>query len=150
MEVILKDDIQGLGYKNDIVNVKPGYGRNYLIPKGLALLANEGNVKVHEENLRQKAKKLEEEKNEAQKLADNIGELTLELKAKVGEKGKIFGAITTLQVADALKEKGFQIDRKKITFDGDIKVIGEYMAELDLHKEVKQKIKLQIIPEEEK
>ncbi len=150
MEVILKDDIQGLGYKNDVVNVKPGYGRNYLIPKGLALLANEGNVKVHEENLRQKAKKLEEEKNEAQKLADSIGELTLELKAKVGEKGKIFGAITTLQVADALKEKGFKIERKRISFDGDIKVIGEYMANLDLHKEVKQQIKLQVIPEEDK
>ena len=150
MEVILKDDIQGLGYKNDIVSVKAGYGRNFLIPKGLALLANEGNVKVHEENLRQKAKKLEGEKNEAQKLADSIGELSLELKAKVGEKGKIFGAITTLQVSDSLKEKGYTVDRKRITFDGDIKVIGEYTAELDLHKEVKQKIKIQVIPEDEK
>lgn len=150
MEVILKDDIQGLGYKNDIVTVKAGYGRNFLIPKGLALLANEGNKKVHEENLRQKAKKLEQEKNEAVKLAEKIGDLNLELKAKVGEKGKIFGAITTLQVSDALKEKGFNIDRKKISFDGDIKVIGEYFAELDLHKEVKQKIKILVIPEEEK
>ncbi len=150
MEVILKDDIQGLGYKNDIVTVKAGYGRNFLIPKGLALLANDGNKKVHEENLRQKAKKLEQEKNDAVKLAEKIGDLGLELKAKVGEKGKIFGAITTLQVSDALKEKGFNIDRKKISFDGDIKVIGEYFAELDLHKEVKQKIKILVIPEEEK
>ncbi len=150
MEVILKDDIQGLGYKNDIVTVKAGYGRNFLIPKGLALLANEGNKKVHEENLRQKAKKLEQEKNDAVKLAEKIGDLSLELKAKVGEKGKIFGAITTLQVSDALKEKSFNIDRKKISFDGDIKVIGEYFAELDLHKEVKQKIKILVIPEEEK
>ncbi len=150
MEVILKEDVQGLGYKNDIVSVKDGYGRNFLIPKGIALLANDGNKKVHEENLRQKAKKLEEEKNSAASLAEKIGELSLEMKAKVGEKGKIFGAITTLQVSDALKEKGFDIDRKKISFDQDIKVIGEYYAELDLHKEVKQKIKLQIVPEEEK
>jgi large subunit ribosomal protein L9 len=150
MEVILKEDIRGLGYQNDIVSVKPGYGRNFLIPKGMALLANEGNVKVHEENLRQKAKKLQEEKNKAEKLAEKIGDLSLDLKAKVGEKGKIFGAITALQVSDALKEKGFEIDRKKISFDEDIKFIGEYFAELDFHKEVKQKIKLLVIPEEEK
>ena len=86
MEVILKEDVQGLGYKNDIVSVKDGYGRNFLIPKGIALLANDGNKKVHEENLRQKAKKLEEEKNNAASLAEKIGELSLEMKAKVGEK----------------------------------------------------------------
>lgn len=148
MDVILKEDIKGLGYAHDVVTVKPGYGRNFLIPQGKAILANEANVKTHNENIRQKAKKLEQLKLDAEALAGKIGELTLEIKTKVGEKGKIFGAITTLQISDALKAKGFDLERKRISFGQDIKTIGEYPVELDLHKEVKHNVVVQVIPEE--
>ncbi len=116
MELILKEDIKGLGYKNDIVNVKPGYGRNFLIPQGLALVANEGNKKVVAENVKQAAHKAERLKNDAVELAAKINALTLEIATKVGETGKIFGKITSLQVSDALKAKGIDVDRKKIAF----------------------------------
>ena len=148
MDIILKEDIQGLGYKNDIVTVKPGYGRNYLIPQGKALIASESNKKVLEENLKQAAHKLEKIKKEAEELAQKIGDTAVELKAKVGEKGKIFGAITTLQVADYLKEKGMSVDRRKIQFDSEIKFVGDYTATLDLHKEIKHTLNIKVIAEE--
>lgn len=148
MEIILKEDIQGLGYKNDIVDVKPGYGRNFLIPRGKALMANDSNRKNLEENLRQAAHKLERIKKDAEELAEKIGDMVIELKAKVGEKGKIFGAITTLQVADALKEKGIEVDRKKISFKEDIKLVGDYVAELDLHKDITHELKISVSAEE--
>ncbi|HET8859124.1 50S ribosomal protein L9 [Marivirga sp.] len=142
MEVILTQDINGLGYKNDTVNVKPGYGRNYLIPQGFAIIANNSNAKKIAENIRQAAHKAEKLKNDAQAIADKIGDLTLNIKTKAGESGKIFGAVTTVQISDALKEKGFDIDRKKIAISGDIKQLGEYKATIDLHKEVKKEISL--------
>jgi large subunit ribosomal protein L9 len=148
MEVILREDIQGLGYANDVVDVKPGYGRNFLIPQGKAIIASDANRKMLEENLRQAAHKLEKIKAEAEEQAEKIGDMVITLKAKVGEKGKIFGAITTLQVSDALKEKGITIDRKRIKFDSDIKFIGDYTAELDLHKEVKHKLSISVVAEE--
>jgi large subunit ribosomal protein L9 len=147
MEVILKQDIKGLGYKNDVINVKPGYGRNYLIPQGFAIIANASNKKVIEENIRQAAHKAEKVKNDAQALADRIGDLVLEIGAKVGESGKIFGAITTLQISDALRVKGFEIDRKNITLPQDVKEVGEYVALLDLHKEVKKEVTFKVVPE---
>ena len=147
MEVILTQDIQGLGYKNDIVKVKSGYGRNYLIPQGFAIVANTSNLKMIEENIRQAAHKAEKIKNDATDLADAIGELVLEIGAKVGESGKIFGAITTLQISDALKEKGFEIDRKKISFKSDVKDVGDYVAILDLHKEVKKEVNFKVVSE---
>lgn len=147
MEVILKQDIKGLGYKNDVINVKPGYGRNYLIPQGLAIIANASNKKVIEENVRQAAHKAEKVKNDAQALADSIGDIVLEIGAKVGESGKIFGAITTLQISDALKAKGFEVDRKNITFPQDVKEVGEYVALLDLHKQVKKEVAFKVISE---
>ena len=145
MNVILKDDIKGLGYKNDIVTVKAGYGRNYLIPQGLAVIANSSNLKMIEENVRQASHKAEKVKNDAEALAAKIGDLTLEIPAKAGESGKIFGAVTTLQVADALKEKGFDVDRRKISFNQDIKNLGEYTAEIDLHKDVKKEIAIKVV-----
>lgn len=145
MEVILKDDIKNLGYKDDIVNVKPGYGRNYLIPQGLAVIASPSNRKMAEENTRQASHKAEKVKNDAQAIADKMGDLTLEIPAKAGESGKIFGAVTTLQVADVLKEKGFEVDRRKIDFNQDIKNLGEYTAEIDLHKEVKKEITIKVV-----
>lgn len=145
MELILKDDIKGLGYKDDVVSVKPGYGRNYLIPKGLAVLATAANKKVLQENLRQAAHKAEKVKTVAESMAANIGELELTIGAKAGESGKIFGAVTAIQIADALKEKGFDIDRRKISFTSDIKMLGDYTATLDLHKEVKKEIKIKVV-----
>ncbi|MBK6263970.1 50S ribosomal protein L9 [Marivirga sp. S37H4] len=145
MEVILTQDINGLGYKNDTVTVKPGYGRNYLIPQGFAIIANNSNQKKIEENIRQASHKAEKMKKDAQEVADKIGDLTLTIKTKAGESGKIFGAVTTVQIAEGLKEKGFDIDRKKIAISGDIKELGEYKAIIDLHKEVKKEISLSVI-----
>ena len=145
MEIILKDDIEGLGYKNDIVKVRKGYGRNFLIPKGLAIIANEANKKVQADNIRQAAHIVEKIKNDALTLADSMKGIVLEIPAKVGESGKIFGAVTALQIADALKLRGFDIDRKKINFQDKIKELGEYTATLDLHKEVKHEIKFRVI-----
>ena len=146
MEVILKEDIQGLGYKNDFVKVKPGYARNYLIPKGYAILASPSNRKMIEENVRQASHKAEKVKQDAEALSESIGGLVLEIPAKVGESGKIFGAVTTLQISDALKEKGFEIDRKKISFRSDVKTAGDFIAVLDLHKEVKHDLKFTVVP----
>lgn len=144
MEIILKQDVQGLGYKNDVVKVKPGYGRNYLIPNGFGLIANSSNKRMIAENVRQVAHKAAKIKDEAVALAAKIGELTIELKTKAGESGKIFGAITSLQVSDALKAKGFDVDRKKIFFKEQPKQIGDYVVNLDLHKEVKHEIKIKV------
>lgn len=137
MEVILKQDIKGLGYKYDVITVKNGYGRNYLIPEGLANLACKSALKERAENVKQATFKQDKLKNDAQAIADGLKELTLNLGAKVGENGRIFGAITTLQVADALKAKGFDVDRRKLEIKSDIKEIGTYTVEADLHREVK-------------
>jgi large subunit ribosomal protein L9 len=147
MEVILTQDMQGLGYKNDVITVKAGYGRNYLIPQGFAILANSSNRKMIEENVRQAAHKAEKLKNDAEVVAEEIGDLVLEIGAKVGESGKIFGAITTLQVSDALKEKGFEIDRKKISFNSKVKEVGDYVVTIDLHKEVKKEVPFKVVAE---
>lgn len=147
MEVILRQDVQGLGYKNDVVKVKAGYGRNYLIPNGFALIANASNKKLVEENIRQAAHKAAKVKQDAEALAARIGDLTLELGTKAGESGKIFGAVTALQVSDVLKAKGFDIDRKRISFREQPKQLGTYAALLDLHKEVKHEIKVKVIAE---
>jgi large subunit ribosomal protein L9 len=145
MEIILKEDIAGLGYKNEVIDVKPGYGRNYLIPQGFAVIANSSNKKVMEENIKQAAHKVEKIRKDAQDLADAIGETTLEIPAKVGESGKIFGKVTTLQIADALKVKGFNIDKKKISFESEVKTEGDYTVLLDLHKEVKHKVNFKVV-----
>jgi large subunit ribosomal protein L9 len=147
MEVILKDDVKNLGYKNDTVTVKPGYGRNYLIPQGLAVLADKTNKKIVAENIRQAAHKLEKVQNDAQELANKIGDIVLEIPAKVGESGKIFGSVTTNQISEALKAKGHDVDRKRISFDQDVKTAGEYTATLNLHKEVKPQIRFNVVAE---
>ncbi len=147
MEIILKEDIKGLGFKNDTVTVKPGYGRNYLIPQGMAIIASKSNKKMIEENIRQASHKAEKLKKDAEEIAKNLEDLTINLNTKAGESGKIFGAITALQVADALKEKGFDIDRKKISFNSAIKEIGEHTATILLHKEVQPEIKLNVVAE---
>jgi large subunit ribosomal protein L9 len=145
MEIILKEDVAGLGYKNDIVTVKPGYGRNYLIPRGLAVAATESNKKVIAENMRQAAHKAEKIKREAQEVADRIGDLVIQIVTKAGESGKIFGAVTANQLSEALREKGFEVDRKKIVFKSEIKMLGQYTVILDLHKEVKKEVTVEVV-----
>ncbi|MBK9510973.1 MAG: 50S ribosomal protein L9 [Cytophagaceae bacterium] len=148
MEIILKTDIAGLGYKNDILDVKPGYGRNYLIPQGFAVLATGSNKKILAENLKQAAHKAEKLKSDALAIAEQIGEGQVVISMKVGESGRIFGRITSIQISDALALKGIAIDRKKITVE-DIKFVGEYKATIDLHKEVKHQLNVSVVAESE-
>ena len=143
----MKQDVTGLGYKNDIVKVKAGYGRNYLIPNGVALIANDGNKRMIAENVRQMAHKAAKVKDEAASLAQRIGDMVIELKTKAGETGKIFGAITSLQVSDFLKTKGFEVERRKISFKEQPKELGTYTALLDLHKEVKHEVTVNVTAE---
>lgn len=147
MDIILKTDIKGLGYKNDLVSVKPGYGRNYLIPQGFAVLATQSNKKILAENIKQAAHKAEKIKTEAENLAAKLAELTLEIKAKIGDSGKIFGKVTTLQISDALATQGIDIDRKKIAITVPVEGAGEFTADVDLHREVKTKVKFVVVGE---
>jgi large subunit ribosomal protein L9 len=148
MDIILKQDIANLGYENDVVTVKSGYARNYLMPKGMAILANETNKKVLAEVQRQKSFKEEKLRDEAQTKAELLNKVTLKIGAKVGTSGKIFGSVNAIQIADALKEKGYEIDRRKIDVDGDaIKEIGEYSAKVNLYKEIKAEVKFEVVAE---
>jgi large subunit ribosomal protein L9 len=149
MEVILKQDIQDLGYKDDIIHVKNGYGRNYLIPKGLAILATESNRKVVAENKKQKAYKEDKVRNEALKVAKTLENITLKIGAKAGTSGKIFGSVNAIQISQALKDQfNYDIDRKHIEVDGDsIKDLGTYKAKLKLHKEVAVEIDFEVFAE---
>jgi large subunit ribosomal protein L9 len=147
MEVILNQDVPNLGYKGDIVKVRPGYARNYLIPQRIGVTADAANRKISAENLKQGVKRIAQVKTSAQDLANQLQATTIEIIAKTGTSGKIFGSITTLQIAQALKEKGFDIDRRKIHLDEEIKNTGDYHATVDLHKEVKGKVNLKIIAE---
>ncbi len=147
MEVILKQDVQGLGYKHDTIKVKAGYGNNYLIPNGFALLATDSNKRLTNELIRQVAHKAAKLKQDAEAIAAKVGELTIEVGTKAGESGKIFGAVTALQIADVLKAKGFDIDRKKVILKEAPKQLGTYKAILDLHKEVKHEITVKVVAE---
>jgi large subunit ribosomal protein L9 len=147
MDIILKTDIKGLGYKNDLVTVKPGYGRNYLIPQGFAVLATGSNKKILAENIKQAAHKAEKIKTEAENLAAKVEGITLEIKAKIGDSGKIFGKVTTLQISDALATQGIDIDRKKIAITVPVEGAGEFTADVDLHREVKTKVKFVVVGE---
>lgn len=146
MEIILTTDIVGLGYKNDILDVKPGYGRNYLIPQGYAVLATPSNKKILAENLKQAAHKAEKIKKDAEEIAAAIGTEVITIIMKTGESGRIFGRVTNTQVADALNARGINVDRKKIAIE-DIKVVGEYKALIDLHKEVKHEVTVAVVSE---
>lgn len=148
MEVILLQDVQKLGQKDDLVLVKNGYGRNYLIPQGFAIAASASAKKMHAENLKQRAHKEEKIRDEAQELATKMVDLKLVVGAKTSTSGKIFGSVNTIQIAEALKEKGFDIDRKQITLPEDqIKEVGKYKATIKLHREVKVEIEFDIIAE---
>jgi large subunit ribosomal protein L9 len=148
MEIILLQDVPKLGQKDDLVKVKNGFGRNYLIPQGMAIAATSSSKKIHAENLRQRAHKEEKIKIEAQALAEKLGAVKLVVGAKTSSSGKIFGSVNTIQIAEALKEKGFEIDRRSITLMEDqIKEIGKYKATVKLHREVKVDVEFEIIAE---
>ena len=147
MEIILKEDVIGLGYKNDIVNVKSGYGRNYLIPTGKAVIASDSAKKVLAENLRQQAVKLAKIKAEAQAVADKLQGVALTIATKVSASGVIYGSVNSLQIADELKKLGFDIDRKTIVLH-DVKEIGAHKATVKLHKEVSVEIPFEVVAEE--
>lgn len=149
MEVILKKDVAKLGYKDDLVKVRDGYGRNYLIPQGLAFLATESAQKERNETLKQRAFKEEKIKNEAKKAAAAIREMSIKVAAKVGEKGKIFGSINALQVAEAIKKLGYAVDRKDITLKEDsIKQTGKYEGTIRFHRDVVEPFSFEVVGEE--
>ena len=146
MEIILKEDIAGLGYKNDIVKVKDGYGRNYLIPQGKAVIATESAKKVLAENERQRAHKLAKIKADAVAQAAKLNGVKVTISAKVNEDGTIFGGVGAAQVAEALAAKGFEVDRKAIVAET-VKAVGEYKATINLHKEVKAEVAFEVVAE---
>ncbi len=147
MEVILKEDIANLGHKNDIVAVKNGYGRNYLIPQGLAVLASPSAKKVHAENLKQRAHKEEKIKNEAMEVAKTLEGKVFTIGAKASSTGKIFGSVNTIQIAEALTKDGFTVERKNISIKEDVKELGKYAATVKLHREVKVEISIEVVAE---
>jgi large subunit ribosomal protein L9 len=145
MEVILKQDVAKLGQKDDLVKVKDGYGRNFLIPRGYAIAATPSAKKVHAENLRQRAHKEEKIKAEAQELAAKLADIKITVGAKTSSSGKIFGSVNTIMLAEALKDKGFEIDRKNISLPEDqIKEVGSYTATIKLHRDIKVSLQFDI------
>lgn len=147
MEIILKEDIIGLGFKNDIVNVKPGYGRNYLIPQGKGVIASESAKKVLAENLKQQAHKLAAIKAEAEKKAEALKDVALTIAVKVSATGVTYGSVGKAQVADELKKLGHDIDRKIIVMH-EAKRVGDYVATVHFHKEVTVEIPVKVVDED--
>ena len=146
MEIILKEDVIGLGYKNDIVNVKSGYGRNYLIPYGKGVIASESAKKQLAETLKQKAVKLAKIKAEAEAKAEKLNAVSLVISTKVSTSGVIYGSVNSLQIADELQKLGFDVDRKIIVVK-DVKSVGDYVATVKLHKEVSAQVPFKVIAE---
>jgi len=147
MQVILKEDILNLGYKDDIVTVKDGYGRNFLIPQKKAVIASESAKKVLAENLRQRAHKLEKIKADAQAVASKLEGVSLTIGAKTSSTGTIFGSVTNIQIAEALEKQGFEVDRKTIVIKEQVKEVGSYKALVKLHKEVSVEIPFEVVSE---
>lgn len=148
MEVILKQDLKGLGYKNDIVKVKNGYGRNFLIPQRIAVLATESNKKMQAEEIKQSSFKEQKLRNEATAMAAKFADVTVKVGAKAGESGKIFGSVTNIQLAEALKKAGYDVERKNIEMNEEaIKALGTYSAKVRLFKEISATINFEVIAE---
>lgn len=147
MKIILKQDVKNLGFKDEVVSVKNGYANNFLLPKGMAILATSSAIKMVEEDLRQSKFKQERIKTSASELAGKMENLNLTIGAKAGANGKIFGSITPLIVAQAIKSAGFEVDRRKIVLDEDIKNLGQYTATVNLHREVSVKVNLDVVAE---
>ena len=147
MEIILKQDVANLGYKDEIVNVKNGYANNYLLPKGLAIIATPVNKKIHAENLRQRAHKEEALRKNAETQQAALNGKTVKLIVKVGENGQLFGGINNIMIAEALKEQhNYDIDRKQISVDA-IKAVGNYTAKVNVYKEIKAELNIEVVAE---
>jgi len=150
MKVILVQDVEGWGTIGDIIDVKPGFARNYLIPKGLAYPATESYVKHVQEILKQKSRKLEREKEKAQEIAQKIDGLELEIKRPVGPTGKMYGSVSAADIVEAIKEKtGVEIDKRKVMLKSPIRAMGTFNIQIRLHPEVSAGIKVHVVPEEE-
>ncbi len=148
MEIILKQDIANLGYKNEIIKVRDGYGRNYLIPQGFAVVANESAKKILAENLKQRAHKEAKIKAEANVIKEKLTDVKITIGAKTSSTGKIFGSVNNIQISEALIKEGFAIDRKNILVKGEsIKEIGSYIAKIKLHKEVEFDLNFEVVSE---
>ena len=147
MKIILKEDISNLGYKDDIVTVKDGYGRNYLIPQGKAVIANPSNLKQLEENQRQRAHKLAQIKAEAEAMAASLADVSLTIGAKASANGTIFGSVNNIQIAEALEKLGHNVDRRIIVLKEPVKELGKYTAKVNLHKEVSVEIPFEDVAE---
>ncbi len=145
MKLILKEDVEKLGEAGELVTVKDGYGRNYLIPQGYAVMATDSAIRAYEEEQRQRSRKIEATIQNAQKLADQLEKVSVTITVTAGEDGKIFGTVTTQQLADAVNEKGFDIDRKKITIDSDVKNLGEYTATVNILKDINATLKFWVV-----
>lgn len=148
MEVILKQDIKNLGFKDDLVKVRPGYGRNFLIARGMATLATDGAKKMHTELLKQRAFKEEKIRKEAIANAEKLNGVTIKIGAKAGESGKIFGSVSNIQVAEAMAKAGYNVERKNIELAEDnIKTLGTYTAKVRLFKEITATINFEVVAE---
>ncbi|GAB6010573.1 50S ribosomal protein L9 [Viscerimonas tarda] len=147
MQIILKEDVANLGYKDDVITVKDGYGRNYLIPQGKAIIATDSAKKVLAENLRQRAHKLEKIKKDAEALAAKLNGVSLVVGAKTSSTGTIFGSVTNIQIAEALEKQGYNVDRKTIIIKEAVKEVGSYKALVKLHKEVSVEIPFEVVSE---
>ena len=147
MEIILKQDVANLGYKDEIVNVKNGYANNYLLPKGMAIIATPVNKKIHAENLRQRAHKEEALRKNAETQQAALNGKTVKLIVKVGENGQLVGGINNIMIAEALKEQhNYDIDRKQISVDA-IKAVGNYTAKVNVYKEIKAELNIEVVAE---
>ncbi|MDD7343001.1 MAG: 50S ribosomal protein L9 [Bacteroidales bacterium] len=147
MKIILKEDVTNLGYKDDVVEVKSGYGRNYLIPQGKAVIASPSALKVLAEDLRQRAHKIAKIKADAEAVAESLKDVSLTIGAKVSATGTIFGSVNNIQIAEALEKLGHNIDRKIISINGAVKEVGKYTATVKLHKEVSVEIPFEVVAE---
>ena len=146
MEIILKQDVKNLGFTDDVVKVKNGYGLNYLIPRGFAVIASATNKLMHAETMRQRSHKVEKIKGDATKLADALGSVTIAVPAKVGENGKLYGSVTSQNIADTLKKMGYTIDKKQIVMPEEhIRQVGTYTAEVLVHRDIKAKLNFDVV-----
>ncbi|KAA6340617.1 50S ribosomal protein L9 [termite gut metagenome] len=147
MEIILKEDITNLGYKNDIVTVKNGYGRNYLIPTGKAVIATLCAKKILAEDLKQRAHKLAKIKNTAEEISESLKNVSLTIATKVSATGSIYGSVSNIQIAEALTKVGYEIDRKTIFIKDAVRAVGSYTATVKLHKDVSVEIPFEVVAE---
>ena len=148
MKVILKEDVRNIGTMGQIVDVADGYARNFLVPKGLAVDANVKNIRALEhakKTIQEKAKKI---RGQAQELSDKIANMTIMIKAKSGEEGKLFGSVTSMDIAEQMKNQGIDIDKKKIVIEEPIKRLGSYRVGIKLHSDVTTQVTLQVVAEE--